>query len=222
MNLDKQLWERNIRRYNLVYPSEHVVRFLAKTYGDIDKSTVKLLDFGCGSGRNTYMMLEQGYNVYAVDCNEFSLEIVRGMAESQGKTITTKRNDETDIPFEDDLFDCIIAFGATFLLPDAKRRVLMSNLSRVLKPSGKLFANWRTTNDFLYQKGKEIEKDVYLLDDRCAQFGLAGMTYYFSTLSDLKELYAEIGLTVENVDKLEFYINNMTVCNSHFHIWARK
>ena len=49
------------------YPSEHVIRFIARNYYKTERDKVKILDFGCGSGRDTKYFLEKGYQVAATD-----------------------------------------------------------------------------------------------------------------------------------------------------------
>lgn len=33
------------------YPTEHVIRFVARNFYNTDRKTVKMLDFGCGGAR---------------------------------------------------------------------------------------------------------------------------------------------------------------------------
>ena len=56
-------------RHHLVYPSEHVVRFLMQMPG----TSVDAVDIGCGTGRHTRLMTELGFNVSACDSTHRSV-----------------------------------------------------------------------------------------------------------------------------------------------------
>ena len=42
------------------YPSEHVIRFVAKNYYNLQRNTVKILDFGCGGEVILGILLKKG------------------------------------------------------------------------------------------------------------------------------------------------------------------
>ena len=49
------------------YPSEPVIRFIARNYYKLDRSSVKILDFGCGAGSNTCYLARVGFDTFAFD-----------------------------------------------------------------------------------------------------------------------------------------------------------
>ena len=49
------------------YPSEEVIRFVARNYYNQDRDKVKILDFGCGAGANTWFLAREGFDTYAFD-----------------------------------------------------------------------------------------------------------------------------------------------------------
>ena len=49
------------------YPAEPVIRFVARNYYNKVRITIKILDFCCGAGSNTWYLAREGFDVYAFD-----------------------------------------------------------------------------------------------------------------------------------------------------------
>lgn len=49
------------------YPSETVIRFIARNYYKTEREKIKILDFGCGAGAHTWYLAREGFDVYAFD-----------------------------------------------------------------------------------------------------------------------------------------------------------
>lgn len=128
-------------------------------------------------------------------------------------------NDETKIPLEDQSVNTIIADGALFYLSRNKEMELLSELSRVLKEEGWLFADYRSKEDWLYGRGEEIEKDFYRLN--CCG-SLNGITYAFRDIDEIKEMYKSIGMKIVNYEKIDHWSDNCKRKNSHYIIWGSK
>lgn len=97
----------------------------------------KILDFGCGAGRDTKYFLEQGYQVDAVDGSE---ELCK-LAESY-----------TGIPVKHMLFqelcavDCydgIWACSSILHLPYQELREVLLKMAKALKPQGIIYASFK-------------------------------------------------------------------------------
>ena len=59
-----------------MYPAEDVVKFLKRNYKQPEDKTI--LDFGCGSGRNTVLMSDMGFEkIIAMDYNEDCLKLTK-------------------------------------------------------------------------------------------------------------------------------------------------
>ncbi len=65
-----------------------------------EKKAEHILDLGCGTGRNTIYLAQQGFKVTATDISEKGLEITSKKAKKLGFDITTTRHDMRNIPFK--------------------------------------------------------------------------------------------------------------------------
>lgn len=212
---NKELWANDRKQHNLRYPDENVIRFLCANRSVLPGN--KLLDFGCGSGRNTRVMAELGFDTYAMDYSEECLKLTEEKCKTQVHYI---KNTELDVPLESNSMDGIVAWGALFYLSYTDEELLFRELVRVLKPGGMLLADYRTKDDFLYGMGEKLDDDFYKLNEHCGS--LAGITYAFRDLDSLKRLYQNCAMEIVNYEKIDHYVEQMTKRNSHYIIWAKK
>jgi SAM-dependent methyltransferase len=101
----------------------------------------KILDAGCGSGRNHYHFIKEGYDVSAFDLNAEALENARNTAKElyYPNLDQFKQGDITNIPFESNSFDFIINVAVLHFAKDRNHfEKMLSELVRVCKPGGKI------------------------------------------------------------------------------------
>lgn len=213
---NKVLWAEDRKLHDLKWPDENVVKFLYKNKEKVMEG--KILDFGCGSGRNTRVMADMGLDIIAMDYNKECLDLTAKKIPQYDKILYIC-NDETKIPLEDQSINTIIADGALFYLSRKKEMELLSELSRVLKREGIFFADYRSKEDWLYGRGEEIEKDFYKLN--CCG-SLNGITYAFRDIDEIKEMYKSIGMKIVNYEKIDHWSDNCKRKNSHYIIWGSK
>ena len=114
---------------------------------------MKVLDAGCGAGRNLVYLLREGYEVFAADVNEGSVEHVRKMARElapeRAKALPAENfRVETveGMTFEDACADVVICNTVLhFARDDAHFEQMMTSMWRVLKPGGLFFARLGST-----------------------------------------------------------------------------
>ncbi len=131
-------------------------------FPDVDHSSLRVLDIGCGPGIFSILMTSNGLNVTAIDYTPNMLEQARKNAGELADRIAFIQMDAQALQFEDETFDIIVSRNVTWNLPrpvDAYQE-----WARVLKPGGLLInfdANWY---NYLYedddQKAAEIRQRV--------------------------------------------------------------
>jgi HKD family nuclease len=92
-----------------------------------------ILDAGCGSGRDSYAFLQQGYRVRAFDA---ASEIARFAAEHIQQPVQVQRFEELD---ERAAYDGIWACASLLHLPEAELPNALQRLWAALKPDGVLY-----------------------------------------------------------------------------------
>ena len=69
-----EYWEKVHRKTECgQYPTEHVIRFIARNYYNTERMNTRILDFGCGGGAHTWYLAREGFDVYAFDGSESAI-----------------------------------------------------------------------------------------------------------------------------------------------------
>lgn len=103
-------------------------------------SSQKILDVGCGFGRNLKAFLEYGLDVYGFDGSKELLKIAKIQAPKAKLKLLDLRN---TLPYQDNFFDAIWARNSLHHLEPKDLNQALSELKRVLKPSGIIFIEWK-------------------------------------------------------------------------------
>lgn len=132
------------------------MRDLATEFGGIDiylfdqlqkgriSATDRVLDAGCGSGRNAFYLLTQGVEVYGVDSNPSAVAGLRELAAEQGRAADDEHFHVEPLEalrFESGMFDVVICSAVLhFARDDRHFEAMTRELWRVLRPGGLFFA----------------------------------------------------------------------------------
>jgi SAM-dependent methyltransferase len=104
---------------------------------------MRVLDAGCGYGRNLVYLLRQGCEVLALDANPGSVDHVRRMADSLNPGLPADNFQIGAIermPFPDHCADVVLCSSVLhFSRDEAHFRAMLAELWRVLRPGGLLF-----------------------------------------------------------------------------------
>jgi SAM-dependent methyltransferase len=110
---------------------------------------MRILDAGCGAGRNIVYFLREGYDVCAVDADRDAIEGVRALARRLAPALP-ERNFRVEpveqMTFEDACADVVICNTVLHFARDDKHfDAMLQGCWRVLKPGGLLFCRLGST-----------------------------------------------------------------------------
>jgi len=150
----------------------------------------KILDAGCGSGRDTLYFNKKGYNVVSFDYSEPLVELA---TEYTGQEILLRSFE--DIDFTDE-FDGVWACAS--LIHVAKRDInsAVAKLERALKPNGVLYAS------FKYGDDEEVRKGRFFND--YTESSIVSLTKYLPSLKIISTWRTE---DLRDDRKGEFWLN---------------
>lgn len=101
--------------------------------GKIECKGLKVLDFGCGSGRGSAKLAHRGAEVFGVDILQGNLDNAKKLCDKIKVNAEFKLvGEKDDIPYPDNFFDMIICDGVLHHIPHAQE--VMREFRRVLKP----------------------------------------------------------------------------------------
>jgi tellurite methyltransferase len=136
-------------------------RELHREFGDIDIYLfdqlqrgriirgMRILDAGCGAGRNLIYLIKAGFDVWAVDQDPVAIETLRSRLSPQAPHFLAERFHAASVeqlPFADGQFDFLISSAVLHFARDEEHWAAMVNdMWRVLAPGGTLFARLAST-----------------------------------------------------------------------------
>lgn len=149
---------------------------------------MRILDAGCGSGRNLVYFLREGYEVYAADADAKSVEGVRSLARTLAPALPASNfRVETvqNMSFDNACADVVISNTVLhFADDDAQFESMLLGSWRVLKPGGLFFCRLASLigmeTGFQQIKGRRYRSpdgaerflvDAALLDSLAARLG---------------------------------------------------
>ena len=134
---------------------------LREHFGDIDVylfdqllrgrivSGMKVLDAGCGSGRNLRFLMRAGFDVWGVDESEESIAAVQRLATEMGQQAPSRRfrvERVEAMSHDSESMDVVISSAVLhFARDDNHWLAMVREMWRVLAPGGLLFARLATT-----------------------------------------------------------------------------
>jgi len=96
----------------------------------------RVLELGCGHGRNALYLARQGAAVDAVDLSAEALGWARQRADAAGAAVTFQNCSIFDAAIEPESYDLVYDSGCLHHLPPHRRQSYVSLVNRALKPGG--------------------------------------------------------------------------------------
>ena len=211
-----KLWEQHISNSMLLYPNEYLTRYIYANKRDFNS----ILDFGCGDGRHLEMIARAGVkDIIGVDYNSTAIEVAKNRCQKYSiKLYQNNQNSNLKDLIQRDNLDCVVCWGITLTNAYYMTSDIFKQFTKILKPNGKVIANWRAQDDSLYGDGKEIAKDTFVIQRDSHK----GLLYYIPNLDDIKEIYKSANLEIISIDSERFTIDNGKIINSWHIIEAKK
>ena len=158
-----KLWDK-VYSNDSAFFGEEPSDFAQKCYSYFKKYGVKrILELGCGQGRDTIFFASNGLDVFAVDSSKVAIENIN--QKTRGKNISLHLSHfevRQALPFDSSHFDAIYShMFYNMRFTNEELNFLFKESSRVLKNNGLLYFSVRSDKDVFYNKGKKIGGNIY-------------------------------------------------------------
>lgn len=162
-NIDKFYTDFHLKRMGEhCYPTEFLIRTMLGKYPNLkleqNYENKNVLDLGCGDGRNMILLKNLGLNIYATEITPEICTSVTKRMKKFGIDADIRVGRNSNIPFEDDFFDYIVASASIYYVD--KNESFKDNLKeslRVLKKGGYLIAILAHPESFILKDAKELK-----------------------------------------------------------------
>jgi len=132
--------------------------YMQEAFGFADFKGQSVLEVGCGSGIDTVEFARYGAKVTAIDLTQVAVELTRTLLAEAGLPATVTQADVCGLPFEDNSFDCVYAFGILHHIPDVNKA--LAEIHRVLRVGGKVMAMLYNKDSLLYEYSIMYQRGV--------------------------------------------------------------
>ena len=162
-----------------------------------ERSQIRILDIGAGTGRYSIPLAQEGWDVSAVELVKHNLGRLKAKSDRvrayQGNAMKLKR-------FEDDSFDLTLLFGPMYHLHEKEEKLkALREAGRVTRPGGVILVayimNEYSVITYAF-KERHVKGSVEagMLDENWHTTRLANELYSFVRLEDMEDLNREAGL----------------------------
>jgi SAM-dependent methyltransferase len=132
---------------------------------------MRVLDAGCGYGRNLVYLMREGYEIFALDRDTEGVAYVRALAASLGAGLPAGNFHVgviEQLPFADKFADVVICSSVLHFARDAQHfHAMLRELWRVLKPGGMLFCRLGSRIGMQF---RQLRDGIYLVGDSSEWF----------------------------------------------------
>ena len=191
------------------YPTESVIRFVARNYYKSERTKIKILDFGCGAGAHTWYLAREGFDVYAFDGSQSAVEKAEKYLNQCGLKAHFAVMDGAEIQYEKEFFDCVIDSVCIYANLRNAIKKMYQEVYTVLKNGGKLYTSCFGTGTEGYGTGICMEEGTYKDIEKGVLQGRAIAHFY--TKEEFYEILQSCGFKNIEIDEMIYTDNGIKV-----------
>ena len=212
-----------------LYPNEELLRFMGRNYFDLslkERGEIKILEVGCGSCSNLWMIANEGFDAYGLDISSESLKLGEKMLDKWGVSATLKCESMTALTYENNYFDSVLDVFSGFCLNMLEFDQFLAKTNTILKPNGKLFLYTPSATSMAFKNFEPATKvddltlnGIYRKDS--PYFGNF-YSYRFETIEHLTESLQKNGFKINYFETVARSYNSNTEIFEFLTIEAEK
>lgn len=212
-----------------LYPNEELLRFMGRNFFGLDlkkRNKIKILETGCGSCSNLWMIAKEGFKAYGIDFSPAAIDLGKQMLKKWGVKAEIKWGDMRCIEYPDGYFDVVIDIFSSNCLTFKDYEKYVAEVSRVLKPNGLFFTYTPSVESLAYIKHYPAKKiDKFTLNGiyrKNSPFFGHFYNFRFDDLKTLKKLFKKYHLSIRYNEKITRSYRNMKENFQHLSIESIK
>ena len=182
--MDKKYWDGY---YTDHYSKSKPTSFAKSIINTLPKRTCKLLEIGCGNGRDSFYFSGKGHDVSAFDQSEVIINTLQNTGKNSPRFFIDDIKNMSIHHKEP--FDIIYARFVLHALNEYEAQQAFKWIFEHLNNGGLFYSESRSIKDKIFGQGEKIEKHIYKTDHRRR----------FLVKNDLLKELESFGFTINNV-----------------------
>lgn len=229
--MDNLEFEKDYQKYGFSaqrrYPNEALIQFFAEHYFHLPREKRKncrVLELGCGSGANLWMIAREGFSVFGIDIAETGIELCEKTMKAWGVSADLRVGNIKKLDFKDNYFDAIVDTVSIQHTDMAGHIKTFKEARRCLKKGGRFFS-WHIgakSISFSDGGGKHIDK---LTLDKITNPGTpiqSSGAICFLTLADAMDMLKIAGFKDINIEVVTRTYKNTAQLVEYLSVQAQK
>lgn len=128
----------------------------------------KLIDIGCGNGRDSLFFYQNGLNVLGIDVSDVAIAQLQKRAHHGGLAFLC--GDFTYLPTEAEAYDYCYSRFTLHAISKEQSELLLAHVKCILKDGGVFWIEARSVNDELYGQGALLGENEFFYDGHYRRF----------------------------------------------------
>lgn len=125
-----------------LYPWDSIVTFIYRYFPKNKlRSSINILEVGCGTGSNLWFAAREGFNAFGVEASASAVAFANSRIASDGLQAQIIQGDFVSLPFPDNHFDLVFDRGSIVCCDLDSGQKAVNEVYRVLRPAGYFFFN---------------------------------------------------------------------------------
>ena len=195
-------------------PTNNIIYFYKHHLSKLKKST-KILDCGCGNGRNYKFLTEHGFDVYGTDTSPKVISNNKKKFKKYKKKF--KSGDIRALEFKENFFDVIISEASLYYQGIENIKKTIEKFHYLLKPGGIIRVYTKSINDNFFKTFDKRKSTEYKVKKNHWEKGL---TLSFLTLKDVKKFFKQFKELKIGIEEFNYIDKNKK--HSFYIITAKK
>jgi len=191
------------------YPNEELCRFMGRNFFNKDithkqRKEIKILEIGCGSCANLWMLAKEGFDVYGCDLSENAIILGQEILKKYNVNASITSCNMLATSYSGESFDVIVDVFSSYCLCRSDYILLLKEIKRILKPSGLFFSYFPSKrSDTFIRSTPENRYDEDTLnginDIKSPYYGNKYL-YRFMSCEDVRLLLSDAGFDIGYIE----------------------
>jgi SAM-dependent methyltransferase len=193
-------WERIFKEGGTFFKELHPeMKSIAARFRE--ESCERILDIGCGTGRHTVYLAQEGFEVYSLDISPTALKYTIDMLSTHDLSAHLTLHDMNILPFEDGYFDAVICIQVIHHNTVDRIHKTVQEICRILHEKGLIWITVPVSKNEPSETQKEIEPGTFIPQDGLER----GLPHHYFTRGELILLFEGFTVMDLHIDPVNHY-----------------